>query len=182
MQAEVLACDCSQNEVTKECVLNLVKQRMPQHGGSEGVWEGVYIYQDIEGKELGRHKSRLTHIFPDDKPMEYHQRNQYTWDNGQTEDFRFHFVMNEDNEMHFENERSKGAVWEEKKRIGDLSNIRVSWHRKEIEGYAPYDVPSATIHELIEMDKDYKHRGRVWQWYVDGELIGRTIIKEHRVA
>lgn len=58
-----------------ECVLNLVKQRMPQHGDSEGVWEGVYIYQDVEGNELGRHKSRLTHTLPDDKPMEYHQRN-----------------------------------------------------------------------------------------------------------
>lgn len=162
--------------------MNLVKQRMPQHGGSEGVWEGVYIYQDVEGNELGRHKSRLTHIFPEDKPLEYHQRNQYFWDNGDTEDFRFHFVINDDNEMEFKNERSHGCVWEEKPRVGDMANVRVSWHRSEIEGYAPYDVPHATIHELIEMDKDFQHRGRVWQWYVDGELIGRTIIKEHRVT
>ena len=46
--------------------MNLVKQKMPQHGGSEGVWEGVYIYTDAEGNELDRHKSRLTHVFPED--------------------------------------------------------------------------------------------------------------------
>jgi len=161
--------------------MNQVKLRMPQHGGSEGVWEGEYIYQDTQGKELGGHKSRLTHIFPDDKPLEYHQRNQYEWADGSTEDFHFKFKINEDNEMAFKNERSHGHVWEEKKRVGDMANVRVSWHRTEIEGYAPYDVPHATIHELIEMDKDFKHRGRVWQWYVDGELVGRTIIKERRV-
>ena len=162
--------------------MNLIKKMMPQHGGSEGVWQGVYIYQDAEGNELGRHKSTLTHMFPEDKPNEYHQRNFYEWDDGKTEDIHFKFEMNEDHEMVFENERSYGCVWEEKKRVGDMSNVRVSWHRKEIEGYAPYDVPSATIHELIEMDKDYKHRARTWQWFVDGELIGRTIIKEHRIG
>lgn len=162
--------------------MNLVKKRMPQHGGSEGVWEGVYIYQDVEGNELGRHKSRLTHMFPEDKPLEYHQRNQYFWDDGKTEDIRFHFTINEDNEMVFKNDRSHGCVWEEKQRVGDMANVRVSWHRSEIEGYAPYDIPHATIHELIEMDSDYQHRARVWQWYVDGEIVGRTIINEKRVA
>ena len=54
---------------------------MPQHGGSEGIWEGVYIYQDVEGNELDRHKSRLTHVFPEDRPNDYDQRNQYEWEN-----------------------------------------------------------------------------------------------------
>lgn len=169
-----------------ETVLNRVKEKMPQHGGSEGVWEGEYIYTDIQGKELDRHKSRLTHTFPVDRPNEYDQRNQYTWDDGKTEDFRFTFKMTGDDEsgyeMGFESERSKGLVWEEPLRIGDLATIRVSWHRTLIEGYSPFDVPAAMIHELIQMDKDYNHRGRVWQWYLDGELIGRTIIKEQRVA
>jgi len=166
--------------------MNLVKQKMPQHGGSEGVWEGVYIYTDAEGNELDRHASKLTHMFPEDRPNEYDQRNEYSWDNGKTEKIEFSFKMTGDDkngyEMSFENERSKGLVWEEPLRIGDLATVRVSWLRKEIEGYSPYDVPSAMIHELIEMDKNYQNRGRVWQWFVDGELIGRTIIKEHRVA
>ena len=166
--------------------MNLVKEKMPQHGGSEGIWEGVYIYQDVEGNELDRHKSRLTHIFPEDRPNDYDQRNQYEWADGKTEDFKFSFEMTGDDEsgweMSFENERSSGLVWEEPLRIGDLATIRVSWNRTNIEGYTPFDVPTAMIHELIEMDKDYKHRGRVWQWYIDGELIGRTIIKEHRVG
>jgi hypothetical protein len=38
------------------------------------------------------------------------------------------------------------------------------------------------VHELIEMDAEYKHRARVWQWYVDGVIAGRTIIQEQRVA
>ena len=166
--------------------MNLVKQKMPQHGGSEGVWEGVYIYTDAEGKELDRHKSRLTHVFPDDRPNMYDQTNEYTWESGQKEKIQFSFEMTGNDEdgyqMSFENERSQGLVWEEPLRISDLATIRVSWLRKEIEGYSPYDIPSAMIHELIEMDKDYQHRGRVWQWFVNGELIGRTIIKERRVA
>lgn len=161
--------------------MNLVRKMMPQHGGSEGVWEGVYIYTDAFGQELDRHDSRLTHIFPDHLPNEYHQENHYSWANGNTETIKFGFEMT-NNELAFENERSSGLVWEEPLRIGDLATVRVSWHRKEIEGYSPYDVPSAMIHELIQMDKDYKHRGRVWQWFKDGELIGRTIIKEQRVA
>jgi hypothetical protein len=32
------------------------------------------------------------------------------------------------------------------------------------------------------MDKNYKHRARVWQWYYNDELIGRTIIKEQKVS
>jgi len=166
--------------------MNVVKQKMPQHGGSEGIWEGEYIYTDTEGKVLDRHKSRLTHMFPEDRPYEYDQRNQYEWEDGRTEDIKFSFTMtgsDEDGwEMGFENDRSQGLVWEEPLRIGDLATVRVSWNRKHIDGYSPYDVPGAMIHELIEMDKSYKHRGRVWQWFVDGELIGRTIIKEKRVG
>lgn len=162
--------------------MNMIKKMMPQHGGSEGVWEGVYIYQDVEGKELGRHKSTLTHMFPNDKPNEYHQRNRYEFEDGTIEEFEFMFEMNADNEMTFDSDRVQGCVWEEKKRVGDMANVRVSWHRKALDGYAPFDVPSATIHELIEMDKNYKHRARVWQWYYNDELIGRTIIKEQKVA
>lgn len=165
--------------------MNLVKEKMPQHGGSEGVWEGVYIYQDVEGNELDRHKSRLTHIFPTDRPNDYDQRNQYEWADGRKEDFKFSFAMTGDDtagyRMSFENERTQGLVWEEPLQIGDLCTIRVSWNRMNIDENTPFDVSSAMIHEIIQMDKDYKNRGRVWQWYSNGELIGRTVIKERRV-
>lgn len=161
--------------------MNLVKVMMPQTGRSEGVWEGTYIYTDPEGRELDRHSSRLTHAFPEDAPNEYHQRNQYTWQDGRTEDLRFKFVL-QVNELVFETDRSYGRVWDEPVRVGELASVRVSWHRTEVQGYSPYDVPHATIHELIQMDKDFVHRGRVWQWFAEGELIGRTIIKEKRVS
>ena len=165
--------------------MNLVKTKMPQHGGSEGIWEGEYIYQDVEGNELDRHKSRLTHIFPDDRPNDYDQRNQYEWADGRKEDFKFSFAMSGDDaagyRMSFENERTQGLVWEEPLQIGDLATIRVSWNRMNIDDNTPFDVSSAMIHELIQMDKDFKNRGRVWQWYSQGELIGRTVIKERRV-
>ncbi|MEL7029447.1 MAG: hypothetical protein AAGL49_09595 [Pseudomonadota bacterium] len=156
---------------------------MPQHGRSEGVWEGVYIYTDPEGRELDRHASRLTHVFPDDAPTFYRQHNHYEWADGRTEDFHFEFEIDPDRPvLSWRNERSQGLVWEEPLQIGDLASVRVSWHRTVIEGYSPFDVPSSMIHELIQMDKDFRHRGRVWQWFMDGELIGRTQIKERRVA
>jgi len=163
--------------------MNQVKQEMPQHGRSEGVWEGVYIYTDPEGRELDRHASRLTHEFPEDAPYEYRQHNHYEWADGRTEDLRFVFVMTPgEGRLKWENERSTGLVWEEPLQIGDLASVRVSWLRTVIEGYSPFDVPSAMIHEIIQMDKDYQHRGRVWQWFMNGELIGRTLIKERRVS
>ena len=118
--------------------MNLIKKRMPQHGGSEGVWEGVYIYQDIEGNELGRHKSRLTHTFPDDKPLEYHQRNQYFWDNGDTEDFRFHFVMNEDNDMAILPSRSTSCVFAVASELYELALIHISEPSTDNQFYAPF--------------------------------------------
>lgn len=155
---------------------------------SEGVWEGEYIYCDAEGKELDRHTSRLTHVFPNDHPQEYHQRNQYEWASGQTEDFEFRFSLDSEAAKHgitqlaWENDRSYGKVWEEPPRVGDLATIRVSWHRTQIDGYAPYDVPHATLHELIQQTLNGSMRSRVWQWFVDEELIGRTIIREKKVA
>jgi len=131
--------------------MNRVKQLMPQMATSEGVWEGIYIYTDVDGKELDRHKSRLTHSFPDSHPDEYHQRNQYEWDDGRV-------------------------------RVGDLATIRVSWHRTEIEGYTPFDIPHATLHEIIQQTLDGSMRSRTWQWFVDRKLIGRTIIHEKRVT
>lgn len=161
--------------------MNLVKKMMPQHGGSEGIWEGVYIYSDPEGREVDRHTSRLTHVFPDDSANEYHQTNEYTWADGRSEKLSFKFLMTV-NELIFETERSYGRVWEEPIRVGDMPTVRVSWHRTAIQGYSPFDIPYATIHELIQMDAAFKYRGRVWQWFKDGKLIGRTLVNEQRVG
>lgn len=168
--------------------MNIVKQKMPQMATSEGVWEGLYIYNDADGKEVGRHRSRLTHIFPDDHPDEYHQINHYEWDDGKTESLEFRFKLDAVaakvgvTQLAWENERSHGMVWEEPIRVGDMSTIRVSWHRTQIDGYAPYDVPQATLHEIIQQHMKGNHRARVWQWLVDGEIVGRTMIKEQRVS
>ena len=168
--------------------MNQIKLMMPQMSTCEGVWEGIYIYTDVEGKELDRHRSRLTHQFPTDLPEEYHQRNQYEWGDGRTEDFEFRFKLDQEaakvgvTQLAWHTDRSEGYVWEEPRRIGNFATVRVSWHRSEVEGYTPYDVPYATLHELIQQADDGSLRSRVWQWYVDGDLIGRTIIKEKRVS
>ncbi len=168
--------------------MNRVKQLMPQMATSEGIWEGVYIYLDADGKELDRHKSRLTHVFPDSHPDEYHQRNQYEWEDGRAEDLEFRFGLDKKaasvgiTQLSWETDRSYGHVWEEPVRVGDLATIRVSWHRTEIEGYTPFDIPHATLHEIIQQTLDGSMRSRVWQWFVDHELVGRTIIREKRIT
>lgn len=168
--------------------MNIVKEKLPQMATSEGIWEGIYIYTDSDGKEVGRHRSCLTHIFPEDHPDEYHQVNRYDWEDGKSEEFKFKFKLDEEAakdgvyQLSWKNERSHGLVWEEPIRVGELSTIRVSWHRSEIEGYAPYDIPYATLHEIISQEMHGDNRARVWQWLVDGEIVGRTLIKEKRVA
>lgn len=168
--------------------MNQVKKLMPQMATSEGVWEGTYIYCDADGNEVDRHKSRLTHSFPDSHPDEYRQRNQYEWANGRTEDLEFRFQLDAEAEkkgitqLSWETDRSYGKVWEEPLRIGDLATVRVSWHRTEIDGYIPFDVPHATLHEIIQQRLDGGMRARTWQWFVDNDLVGRTIIKEKRIT
>ena len=161
---------------------------MPQMATSEGIWEGVYIYYDADGQEVDRHKSRLTHTFPESQPDEYHQRNQYEWADGRSEDLEFRFGLDHKaaqvgvTQLTWDTERSYGKVWEEPVRVGDLATVRVSWHRTEIEGYTPFDIPHATLHEIIQQTLDGSMRSRVWQWFVDHELVGRTMIREKRIT
>lgn len=168
--------------------MNQVKQLMPQMATSEGVWEGIYIYSDAMGKEVDRHKSRLTHTFPNDLPNEYHQRNQYEWADGRTQDLSFRFKLDEEaakngmTQLTWDTDRSYGKVWEEPLRVGNLATVRVSWHRTEVDGYAPFDIPRATLHEIIQQRLDGGLRARTWQWFLDEDLIGRTIIKEKRLS
>ena len=159
---------------------NQVKIRMPQLALIEGIWEGTYSYAAPDGRILDVHKSRLTHVFPDSAPDEYHQTNAYTWESGQTERIEFAFKLQGD-ELAFDQNRAKGRVWEEDIRIGDLPTIRVSWERTDHVGYTPYDLTDCCVHELIQIDRDATKRARVWQWFQEGELVQRTFIKEVRV-
>ena len=58
----------------------------------------------------------------------------------------------------------------------------MSWKRTDQLGYGDYDMTNCYVHELIQIDPASTRRGRVWQWFADGELILRTIIKETRTG
>ena len=160
---------------------NQVKQVMPQLALIEGVWEGTYTYAAPDGSILDIHKSRLTHVFPESAPDEYHQTNEYTWESNKTERIEFAFKLR-GQELAFDQKRAKGRVWEEELRLGDLATIRVSWERTDHVGYTPYDLTDCCVHELIQINQEATKRARVWQWFQDGELVQRTLIKEVRIA
>lgn len=164
-----------------EIIVNKVKGLMPQLARIKGVWEGAYAYVDPNGKLLDQHQCKLIHIFPDDNPEEYHQINEYIWNDGKKERLEFVFKL-QGNELSFTHPRAVGYVWEEKLRIGELATLRVSWLRSDHQGYSPYDLPNCCVHELIQINSDATKRARVWQWFQNEELVQRTVIEEVRVS
>jgi hypothetical protein len=158
---------------------------MPNFVNVLGVWEGEYIYTAPDGTIRDRHRSRLTCRLSKDDPEVYLQRNEYFWETGaqagKTECFDFRFLF-DGQKLCYDHPRAIGYCWEEPKVVGDLVCIRVSWQRSDAAGYGDYDITQADVHELIQVDRSTMRRGRVWQWFSEGDLFLRTIIKEHRTA
>ena len=43
-------------------------------------------------------------------------------------------------------------------------------------------MPDAYLYEMIQLSDCGRYRSRVWQWFADGKLTGRTLIDEQRVS
>lgn len=52
--------------------------------------------------------------------------------------------------------------------------VMLHWVRK--------DMPQAYLYEMIQLSDCGRYRSRVWQWFADGKLTGRTLIDEERVS
>lgn len=141
-------------------------------GTHEGVWEGTYRYYDADGNKVDEHRSRLVCRFPAKGRWPYYQSNHYSWADGRTETREF---------------------------PATIENGKLVWGGGLIEGWAasvPLDAfgrttmlywtrcnePNLHLYEMIQISDCGSYRSRVWQWFRDDRLVGRTLIDEIKVA
>jgi len=138
----------------------------------EGTWEGTYRYYDAAGEKTDEHASRLICRFPQSGPYPYHQTNIYRWADGR-EEVRDFPALIADGRIHWDNDLIKGwaaDVW-----LDEFGRtVMLYWVRK--------DMPESYLYEMIQLSDCGRHRARVWQWFADGCLTGRTLIDERRVS
>lgn len=151
-----------------------IRENMPLLAKAEGVWEGVYRYYDAEtGEKIDEHKSRLICRLPDDgQPADYHQTNHYYWADGRHEAREFPASYS-DGRIWWDNEHIKGWCGAMEPDDNHLS-MCLHWERK--------GEPGVYLYELIQVDKDNKHKSRTWQWFRDGKCYMRTLIDEKFVT
>ncbi len=152
-----------------------IRQEMPMLAKHEGEWKGEYILVDDKGNVIDRHASHLTCTFPEEGPNPYLQINHYTWADGKDEKIFFpaDYDPARPGKIWFDNERIKG--WAGPVPMDDYGRtMMLNWVRK--------DMPGSYLYEMIQLDDTETKRARVWQWFKDGELFQRTIIKETKVA
>lgn len=138
----------------------------------EGVWEGTYRYYDAAGVQTDAHASRLICRFPKSGPYPYHQTNYYRWDNGREEvrDFPAHI-------------RAGRVRWDNELINGWAADIPLDeFNRTVMLHWVRTDMPDAYLYEMIQLSDCDRYRSRVWQWFAEGRLTGRTLIDEQRVS
>ena len=140
---------------------------MPVLASHEGVWTGEYVHVDTAGNILDRHRADVTCSFPADTHP-YYQVNKYTWDDGRIDVIEFPATYHDRN-IWFNTDRIDGHAWE----IDDRT-VMLTWQYKSD--------PTNYLYEMIQIDAAKKHRARTWHWFEGGELIKRTLVKEHRVS
>lgn len=145
-----------------------IRNEMPVFAKHEGEWKGVYTVVDPKGNVLDKHDSYLTCYFQEDNDFPYIQTNTYTWEDGRNEKFSFPGSF-KDKKIIFDTERINGYSWEI-----DENTIVLTWKY--------VNEPNNYLYEMINISSDGKHRARVWQWFENGELTKRTIIKEEKVV
>jgi hypothetical protein len=139
--------------------------QMPLLARTLGVWNGTYTRVDSAGAILDHHRSRLTCSWLDDGT--YLQVNEYTWDDGRSETFRFPATVS-GGRLHFDTERILGDAWE----IGP-TNMVLNWVYK-------HD-PTGFLWELITLSDDFNRKSRVWQHFDASKLVAVTVIEEKRL-
>jgi hypothetical protein len=120
-------------------------------------------------------------MFPEEEQDQYRQRNIYTFPNGREISLQFEFRMQHNGRLKYETPLVSGEVWEEPL-VGDYPTIRLMWRRSSHAGEFERDLLNARVHGLIQELPDQPHRARGWQWFVDDELVQRTLITEARVS
>ncbi|MBO0603007.1 DUF3598 family protein [Sporosarcina sp. E16_3] len=145
-----------------------IREEMPVFARHEGEWKGVYTVVDPKGNVIDQHDSYLTcNLREDDKEYPYFQTNTYTWADGRSEKISFPGSY-KDKHIIFDTDRINGHSWEI-----DENTIVLTWKY--------VSEPNNYLYEMINLSPDGKHRARVWQWFENGELTKRTIIKEEKV-
>lgn len=145
-----------------------IRAKMPVMARHEGSWEGSYIYVNLSGAIVDRHKAELFCTFPSEGAYPYYQINRYTWDDGRFEEIHFPGIYN-NNRVWFDNERIKGSIWEI-----DRRSLVLTWTRK--------DIPGSYLYELVQLSSDNNHRTRTWHWFKEDSCFQRTLIQETRVS
>lgn len=146
--------------------------QLPVLARHEGVWEGTYQYFDPAGIKFDEHRSRLICRFPATGPYPYHQTNYYFWDDGRREVRDFPARL-ENGRLRWDNPLIDG--WAADISLDEFSRTSMLyWIRK--------DTPNIYLYEMIQLSDCGQYRARVWQRFQDGQLIGRTLINEHKVS
>lgn len=145
-----------------------VNQRVsefPLFDKHHGVWEGTYTLMDARtGEILDRHQSRLTCT---KNGNSWHQKNEYTWDDGRRESKEFPGVF-ADGALRFDNPRLRGEAFEV-----TPATIILTWQYK--------DRPGDHLAEIITLVDD-RHRARTWQHFEGGEFTKLTVIDERKTS
>lgn len=151
-----------------------IRTALPVTARHEGEWKGEYVYVDPDGNVTDRHASHLSCTFPDDGPYPYYQINRYQWADGRSEELHFPATLSpEGDRMLFDTDRIFG--W--------AADVKLDgYHRTTMLNWIRKDIPNAYLYEIINIDETNSRRARTWQWFKDGELYQRTIIKEFRVG
>lgn len=136
----------------------------PKH---TGVWEGTYTRINPDGTVRDKWNCRLTVRFEGEN--QYHQVNEYMWDDGHYECLDFGVCeFNEKGELIFDNPRIYGKAWETN------NSIVLTWNYKDREG--------SSLYEIIDLiGPKEEHRIRVWKWAQGDEFQGLTMIDERKV-
>lgn len=145
-----------------------IREDMPVLARHEGSWEGEYVHVDPAGNILDRHRAELTCSFPTDGEWPYFQVNTYTWADGRREEIRFPAAYH-DKQIWFDTDRIDGRAWE----IDDKTVILTWVYKQDAGNY---------LYEMIQIDASGNNRARTWHWFENGEIVRRTLIKEHRVS
>jgi hypothetical protein len=132
-----------------------------------GIWEGTYTRILPDGTVKDKWKSRLSIKMFDGN--QYHQVNEYFWDDDHYECHDFGVCQfNENGELIFDNPRIIGKAWETQ------NSVVLIWDYK--------DRPGSRLYELIDLIGDGTHRIRVWKWSYNDAFEGLTMIDERQVG
>ncbi len=144
-----------------------IREDMPVLASHEGNWTGEYVHVDPAGNVVDRHRADLSCTFPNEGDWPYFQTNTYTWEDGRQEIIKVPASFH-DKAIWFDTDRIDGRAWEV-----DDKTVILTWVYK--------NEPGNYLYEMIQIDATKQHRARTWHWFEGGELVRRTLIKEHRV-